>query len=216
MRALAPLSVPWLAALLVMALVSLGDRQLVEDVLLDAAHTTGAEWYVGVITSVCVLAWATAAVSAGWGAWLSNLGGRRGACRFLLSGALLTTYVMADDLLQLHAVLLPRVTNIGKTNLELILALVVVTWVWLHRSEIARTRYIVLLAAGGALGLSLTTDTLGLWSSPRVALLFEDGAKLLGVMAWATYFVLTTRDIATSLFAESRTEIWPQRTTSVR
>jgi hypothetical protein len=78
--------------------------------------------------------------------------------------------------------------------------LIVLAWVFVFRAEILRTRFVVLLAAGGALAFSIAADALGLWSSPRVALLVEDGAKLLGVMAWATYFVVTTHDIARSLF----------------
>jgi hypothetical protein len=196
--------VPWLAALLVMALVSLGDRRLVEDVLLDVADRTGAEWYVGMVTSVCVLGWATAVVSAGWGAWMSDAVGRVGARRFLISGAVLTAYVMADDLLQLHAVVVPRLMGVDKTVVEVVLVLVTSAWLVVNRAEIARTRWMVLLAAAVALATSLATDQLGLWASPRVALLVEDGAKLLGVTAWATYFVVTTRDIGRSLIGEAR------------
>ena len=67
------------------------------------------------------------------------------------------------------------------------------------RDRIGRLDEAAFLAAGVALATSLVTDQLGLWASPRVALLVEDGAKLLGVTAWATYFVVTTRDIASSL-----------------
>ena len=75
-------------------------------------------------------------------------------------------------------------------------------WVVRFWPDIARTRYPVLLASLGANGLSVVVDTLVNPGMGDGAVLYEDGPKFLGVLAWATYFVLTTCDIARSAMAE--------------
>ena len=57
-----------------------------------------------------------------------------------------------------------------------------------------------MLLAGAFLGnaLSILGDTLGQGSISDQAVLFEDGPKFLGILAWATYFIASTYDIARS------------------
>jgi hypothetical protein len=201
LRALAPLVPAWLVAILVLGVISMGNRRFVEDVLLDANDRSGVQWYVGIVTFLDVLCWAAAAVSAAWGAWLAGLDGRRGARRFLGAAVVLTSWVMLDDLFQLHSIVLPRATGVDKYGWEGLIVVATVTWAWCSRREIVRTRVAVLAAALMALATSLWADRFGIWASPRLALLFEDGAKLLGAAAWATYFVVTTRDVTRSVLS---------------
>jgi len=68
-----------------------------------------------------------------------------------------------------------------------------------------RTRWQLLVGAVGALSCSVAIDVIG--SSASGALVAEDSAKFLGILAWALYFVLGTRDIAESLVgAPARSE----------
>ncbi len=202
LRVVIPLIPVWVCGLAIMGAVALGNRHLVDDLLLDANFTAGVHWYVGVVTYLGILSWTTAAVSAAWGAWLCSLGGRTEARRFLVASACLTTYVMADDLLQLHADLIPRVTGLAKQQVELVLMLVVVVWLGRYWRQIVRTRWAVLGLAGLALFTSIVVDALPWYGNPRLELLIEDGAKLLGNLGWATYFVSTARDIGRSVFDE--------------
>lgn len=199
MRVVLPLLPVWAGGLLVMGLVALGNRRLVEELLLDANDRAGVQWYVGVVTSLGVISWCTAAVSAGWGAWVSRLDGRRDASRYLAIGAALTAWVLLDDLLQLHAVVIPGVLGLPKHAVEASLVVAVTGWLVRWRSEVLRTRWVVLVWAGSALVASLAVDALAGWGSPRVQLLVEDGAKLLGALGWATYFVVTVADITRSV-----------------
>ena len=193
-----PLVPVWLGGMVVMGVVALGRPDLVEQLLRDANDVAGVKWYVGMVTYLGVLSWCTAVVSACWGAWLCRIEGRPDAVRFLLSGAAITSYVLADDLLQLHAVFIPHHTGLDKRAAEALLVLVVCGWLVRFWRQIARTRWLVLIGAGAALVMSVVIDATAGWSSPRLQLLAEDGAKLLGTLGWATYFVATTADVIRS------------------
>jgi hypothetical protein len=195
-----PLVPVWLGGMAVMIYVAVRQRDLVDQLLLDANQIAGVEWYVGIVTYLAVLSWCAGSVSALWGAWLARLAGRADDAAYLLSGAVITAYVLADDLLQLHAVFIPQHTPLGKRGAEAVLVAVVVAWLVLFRRQIARTRWLVLIGAGLALVASLVIDATAGWGSPRLQLLAEDGAKLLGALGWATYFVATTADIVRSAF----------------
>jgi hypothetical protein len=199
-----PLVPVWIGGMFVMGFVALGNRHLVDQMLLDANDVAGVKWYVGIVTYLAVLSWCTAAVSALWGAWLSHLAHRRDAGLFLLTGAVITAYVLTDDLLQLHAVFIPHHTGLNKHAAEGLLVVVVVGWLVACRRQIARTRWLVLIGAGLALMASLAIDATAGWGSPRLQLLAEDGAKLLGALGWATYFVATTADTVRSAFQTVR------------
>jgi hypothetical protein len=190
----------WLGGMAVMVYVAVRQRDLVDRLLLDANDVAGVEWYVGIVTYLAVLSWCVGSVSALWGAWLARLAGRPDEVAFLVSGAVITAYVLADDLLQLHAVFIPQHTPLDKHEAEALLVAVVVGWLILFRRQIARTRWLLFVGAGLALLMSLVIDTTVGWSSPRLQLLAEDGAKLLGALGWATYFVSTTADIVRTAF----------------
>jgi hypothetical protein len=57
--------------------------------------------------------------------------------------------------------------------------------------------------------MSIVIDATSGWHFPRMQLLAEDGAKLLGTLGWATYFVATTADFARSVIAQHLHERGP-------
>lgn len=193
-----PLVPVWAAGMAVMVFVAAQREDLASELLLDANQVAGVKWYTGIVTYLAVLSWCTAVVSASWGAWLCWLAGRRQAMAFLFSGAAITAYVMADDLLQLHAEFIPQYTPLGKRAAEALLVGAVGCWLVRYRGQISRTRWVVLIGAGAALVLSVLIDAVGGWGRPRLQLVTEDGAKLLGTLGWATYFVASTADIVRS------------------
>ena len=61
-----------------------------------------------------------------------------------------------------------------------------------------------MLAAGFfMLACSVVIDQLPLGFEAETSLIFEDGAKFLGILAWALYFVLTSIDIMRSVLYEA-------------
>lgn len=194
-----PLAFVWTLGLVTLTLVGVQNTASVEELFLDPAHITGAPWYTGLVSNLGILAWTVACVSAAGGAWVARRAGRPTAVTFLASGALVTAVLGIDDLLQLHAVLLPE-TGMHPLAAKLMVAAPAPWWMWLHRSEIARSRWLLLVAALAGFAVSVGSELL-VSTRGSTRLFVEDGAKLLGVLAWAQYFVWTTRDITASVIA---------------
>ena len=107
------------------------------------------------------------------------------------------TILLLDDLFQFHADLLPATLGVTKAvALGMVLAHGV-AWVLCWRADIARTRWLILASSGVGSLCALAADLFG---NPdrSAALLVEDGAKLLAIVAWAVYFTTTTVDIVAS------------------
>ncbi len=188
---------------MLLAAVGIQRSAPVEDFLLDPASVAGVAWYTGMLSNVGILAWTVAATAAGGGAWLSARLGRSTAAVFLGTGSALTSLLLVDDLLQLHAVLLPSL-GLTKTTAQLLIVAPAPLWAWVNRREILRTRWMLFGAAIAGFALSLLADQWLVAPDPTVMdVMIEDGAKLLGVVAWAQYFVLTTVDIARSATDET-------------
>lgn len=200
LRPLFPLAGLWLVGLTFIAGVVLQRRVPYEQLLLDPNSVNGAAAYTGLVSNLGILGWTTATVTGFFGAWVAAVGGRPGAAGMLWRGALLSTLLLLDDLFQLHIAVGPF--GISKPVVYLAYMAAVLAWLVTQRHEIARTRVELLVAAGGALGLSVMVDQLGLaipGLGEQTVLVLEDAAKFLGVLAWAEYFVLTSGGIVTSI-----------------
>ena len=184
-----------------MVAVYLQDVVPEEDLLLDPTFTGGLPWYTGLVSGIGVLIWTTAACAAAAGAFVSYLGGRRNAARFLAQGAVLALLLTLDDLFLLHGVV-GSMTGIGKPFNLLFVPGAVIVWAIGHHRELSRTSYQLLFAAGAALFCSAASERFpGGDVGPR--LLVEDGFKLLGILAWTTYFVVTAAAIVRSVIADA-------------
>ncbi|NNC79782.1 MAG: hypothetical protein HKN94_06465 [Acidimicrobiales bacterium] len=199
-RMLMPLIAVWgLGALTIAAILatySLDDTQL----LLDPTSVAGLPWYTGLVSNLGVLAWTLGTVAAAGAAHVAHLAGRDAAASFLRQGALLAALLTLDDLFRLHSSALPKLFGVPKLVVLAVYALLGVAWVVVHHREILRTRWVVLVGAVAPIGLSVLFDLLGTGSGNWIVI--EDTAKFLGVLAWASYFVLTARDIASSVIRE--------------
>lgn len=194
-RSIVPLLMVWACGFLILgATLAHGD---VRQLFLDPAYANGGPWWTGLVSQIGVLAWTTAAASAAWASWIARHTGRKQAGAFLFRGAMASVILLLDDLLGVHSMFW-ALGPLGKPfGLTLVLA-PVAAWFWTYRSDIVRTRWLLLVAAFLANGASVLVDTLGGGSISDHAALFEDGPKFLGILAWATYFIATTYDIARS------------------
>jgi hypothetical protein len=196
LRFVVPLVVVWAFGFACLAAVALsGD---VGELLLDPTWIGGAAWYAGVVSQFGAIAWTTAGVAAVFGGWIAKIAGRCDASKFLFVGAFATFALLADDLFGFHAVLLPQ-QGVPKLIAMLIVVAPAGLWVLRFRHDIARTRYQVLIASVLANVVSGVIDQAVRPGRYDFAVLFEDGAKFLGALAWATYFGMTSRDIARSV-----------------
>ena len=181
-----------LVLLAALAVVSI-ERDLPFDVLADdPTAVANLHPLTGVLSSLGVVLWgATAAISLFGGAILRPTSPSAG--RFLLCSGLLTFYLMLDDLFLVHEVLAPRYLGIAQNRCYLLLAAVTAAYVGSFRRVILATEYAAFGAALAFFAVSVVCDAiLAPWLKPRLGpweSLLEDGAKFLGIVAWATYYV---------------------------
>jgi hypothetical protein len=186
----------WLAAGGVLAVVGLQRSVAVEQLFLDRTFVAKVPWYTGLLSDVGVLAWSAAVVASVGGSWVAGQTGRPSAARFLAAGAVATSFLLVDDLLRLHSSVLPEL-GLSKLTAQVVVVAPAALWLAAFVDDIKRTRWLVLAAGLAGLGVSLGADTV-LHANTASGVLIEDGAKLLGILAWAQYLTLTTIDITRS------------------
>ncbi len=197
LRLLAPLLGCWaLAGTLLLAVGTL-DHQQRAGLLLAPVTVGRLPWYTGLIGSLGVLAWAVGATAAMAGSTVAYLGERPTAGRFLNHFGLYSYALGLDDLFELHASLLPAALGMPKPVVLIIVLSGLPLLLGAHRAEVRRTRTVVLGCAGGALGVAIVVDMAASGSSR--ALLIEEGAQFLGVVAWAVWLSLTALDVTVSV-----------------
>jgi hypothetical protein len=212
-RSIVPLFCVWGFGFLVLAASAAQGH--VRELFLDPSYANGGAWWTGLVSQLGILGWTTAVASAAWAAWIARHTGRRAAAQFLYRGALASVVLLVDDLVGVHSMFW-ALGPLGKPfGLTLVLS-PVAAWFWVYRSDIRRTRWVLLAGAFVANALSIVADTLGHGSVSNLSALLEDGPKFLGILAWATYFVASTYDIARSaLRAATRDHAGPSVESSV-
>jgi len=203
LRMIMPLVVLWTIAGLVLLAAGLQTSVPLRLLLLDTSSLGDLPWYAGLLSNIGILAWTVSAASAGGGAWVAAQTDRPSAARFLGVGAIVATILLLDDLLLLHSSFMPRVLGIPKALAMLLIITPALGWLAMFAGEIGRTRWTVLVGALSAFFISVGADQL-LHPTGSTALLFEDGAKFLGVLGWSLYFVLTTHDIVRSTITAAK------------
>lgn len=201
--------ITWLVAGALLAVVGLQNEVPVEDLLLDATVVSGTEWYVGMLTSLTVLGWSVAVMGCAATAYVARLVGRRGAMVAFRSASFVFALLMFDDLFLLHSSVFPRLFNVSKTVVMAAEMAIALLWLVPARTELGRTRWSILFGAAAAFGASIVIDVVG---SPQsgMALLAEDGAKLFGVAALATWAVISSCDVLASMVDQAASAVEPE------
>ncbi len=192
LRVLLPLVTVWGVGFGILAAVGIHGN--VGELLLDPSYLSGGRWYLGVVSQLGILTWAVAVSSSAWSSWIARVTKRRDAELFLRRAAMVTSILLVDDLFGIHSL----IEGPGKLVAEAVIVFPTAGWLIVHRRDIMRTRFQLLAAALLGLGGSVLVDGFFHPNSVEMSGLIEDGAKFLGILAWATYFVMTTKDIAAS------------------
>jgi hypothetical protein len=156
-------------------------------------------FYVGLLSNLGVLVLVVAAASAGLVAYALP---RRHAPhrRALASGCALLALLVVDDLFGLHDHLAPTYVPQGEKLVQLGLGIAALAWIVAFRRLVVESG-LVLLVAGTAVAyaVSSTTDALGTGGH-----LLEDGAKFVGIVSFATFFVtLGVREVRDAIQSAS-------------
>jgi hypothetical protein len=197
-----PASLPTLAqlvfigatAVLVFAAVFVVGRALgvaPGDLTRDITVVAGLHPLAGLLSNLGVLVWCAGSAIALFTALYFRTGPGATTARYLLSGALLSTYLLLDDLFMLHELVAGSSLGLSENAVYLVLGVAVLVHLTLFRRFLLAIGPWPLFIALGLLGCSMFTDMLqehllwmGTWRS-----VLEDGFKWLGIVAWSAQFI---------------------------
>lgn len=152
------------------------------DMLRDPAQVMDAPVYTGVISNLGLVLWGSTATLCVLAASLSRR--LRGYWTY---AAALTLLLFADDWLLLHDEVLPDAFGLPDLLVYAVYGLAVIFYLLRYRAVLLAGEWVLLLAALGWFAVSVGVDQLdGIVEVPGLYL-WEDGAKLLGIVTWLLF-----------------------------
>lgn len=181
---LLPFGMPWLAGA-VSAPVSLLTR--------DPVAVGNLPPWTGLLSTLGLCAWAAAATVALFaGAWVRERGGATAvpAGWFFGAGAL-SVVLLLDDAFLAHEILLPVFVGIPEKAVYAMYGLAALAWFVGGLRFLRGTPWLLLGIAGLGFAASVVIDVVSGDNDPAFTVLLEDGAKWIGIAAWAAYLSAT-------------------------
>lgn len=183
--------VPAALVLAAIAVVSITLQVPMGSITGDVAAIAHIHPLSGFLSSLGILLWCTTASICLFAALLLRNAVASGTFWFLISSASLSTYLLLDDLFQVHESLAPNYLGLSELTIYGCLGLAICTYLVVFRRFLLSTDYAFFLAALGLLGASVAVDVvfepwlgrLGDWEY-----FLEDGSKWLGTVAWCSYY----------------------------
>lgn len=187
------LYVPVAAILLAIALFRLTVGIEVSDFLRDPVQFYEGPAYIGMVSVLGGLIWAsTVAVCLFTHGLLRGRGASGSSARdgqFFLAAGGITALLMFDDVFMLHEVVLPDALGIPETVVFATYGALLLGFLARYRAWILQYDFLILLLALAALGASVAVDITDSLIPYPATYLWEDGAKLFGIVSWAAFFV---------------------------
>ncbi|MGH2561836.1 MAG: hypothetical protein ACRDJH_22465 [Thermomicrobiales bacterium] len=184
---------PVVIAFAVVVAIRIGTGIAIATFTRDPLAFTEIPVYTGVLSTLGVVIWsAAAAVCLLSYAVIRNRAAGGASPHFLLAGGLVTVLLLLDDAFMLHEVVFPEHLGVSQKVVYAAHAAVLLWFLVWFRSTILHTDFLLLALALAGFGFSVGTD-LTARSTPFAGLyVFEDGAKLFGIVSWAAYFVMVS------------------------
>lgn len=192
---------PSLSILAAIAVVSVIYQVRIPHLTRDVASIARIHPLSGILSNVGILLWcATASICLFSALTLRNAKSNK-EYRFLLYSALLSLYLLFDDLFMFHEELASRYFGLNEKVIFSLLGIAVLTYLIAFQRVIRETDYFLLLVALGFLGSSVLIDSvlgrvtrgLGDWE-----FFLEDGAKWLGIVSWCSYYLFSSYQLLAS------------------
>ncbi|ABY36903.1 MAG TPA: hypothetical protein DEF43_12905 [Chloroflexus aurantiacus] len=162
--------------------------------LRDVYIVVGAEPYAGLMSNIGLLGWCVAATV--WSITVYLLHPHRADPRYglAISAGVITAILLIDDGWMLHEYLLPQLTGLSEKVFLAGYALLAITFAGYALPRMLQTDYLLAGIAAGCLAASYLIDIV-LPFTPRHTL-YEDVAKLSGIIFWAAYALSVFREVA--------------------
>ncbi len=149
----------------------------------------------GILSNFGILLWCAAASVCFFSSALVDKADHR-TFSFLLSSALLSTYLLLDDAFLIHEQLAPKYLGIDEKMVFSFILIAVISYLAVFYRIIQNTEYPRLIIALLFLSLSVAIDLLfesWLWKKiGHWEFLLEDGTKWIGISFWCSYYVNTS------------------------
>lgn len=189
----------------------------------DTNAITDMPFYTGILSSIGILLWGATATVCFFTAFIIWDSKDTYYAYFIVASGLFISFLLLDDLLLIHDVVLPDYLNISGKFVFIFYVLFSLIYMWLFRHIIIQTDYVLVLIAGAFFALSIMLDiiadtpnlTQGIASNlselshshyiyKNIKYLLEDGAKLFGILSLFLYFArLCQRQISAHLAPKS-------------
>ncbi|MDQ3444132.1 MAG: hypothetical protein M3490_11045 [Chloroflexota bacterium] len=187
---------PVALALLIVVIVRIRTGIAIADFTVDPLIVVGgAPVYTGILSTIGGLIWA-GTVAICFFSW--NLVRTRPQsapqASFLLAAALVTLFLLVDDVFLGHEILYPQYLGLHEVVVYAIYGIVVAGFLVAFRTTILQTDFLLLAISLAGFGLSIGFDIIAELETLSITGMFllEDGSKIFGLVSWAAYFMLTS------------------------
>jgi hypothetical protein len=174
----------------------------------DVVAIAGIHPLSGILSNLGILLWCVTASVCLFVVVTIRRKAPRSHFHFLLTSALLSGWLLFDDLFLFHEILAKRYLGFSEAIVLFVLEMLIVTYLLVFKNTILKTNYYILIVALVFLGASALADAiLGRWLRRlgHWQFLFEDGMKWMGISFWCSYYVTT----AHHFLCETRQEVNP-------
>ncbi|MGH6943951.1 MAG: hypothetical protein ACREH6_07010, partial [Geminicoccaceae bacterium] len=160
--------------------------------------------HYGFVSNLGVLLWcAAASVCLFVAVLLVSLGSSRREIAFMIYAGSLTLLLMLDDLLLGHEVIYRFLFSMTEKHVLAVYMIATLAYLALFWRLILRVDFEILVIGLGMFGLSALMDS-DQAHPDRLGLVMEDGAKFLGITAWAAFHLRAAWQLAKWTSDESR------------
>lgn len=181
------------ALIFVVVLDELGEIEI-EQTVRDVSEIADIHPFAGILSSLGILLWSVPTTICLFVA--TNVGKKlsKEDFMFLVSSALLSGWLLFDDLFLFHEELASRYLGLGEKVVILALGITVLLYLFAFKEVILKTKYLLLIVSLSCFAASILVDTLfrewlfvfGVWRY-----FIEDSFKWLGIAFWCRYHIST-------------------------
>ena len=186
------LGLAWLILIIIVAVFAISGVSMMH-LSCDVLQHLGQPVYLGLLSNVGILAWCVAGCICLFSACLIKTNAKNDATGgFLVWLGILSLLLMADDLLMIHEVLLPKYLHLSDISLYgIYFVYVSIFFLKYWKFILQRTDYGFMALAFFLLGSSVAIDIDVFPGGIDV----EDSFKLLGIITYAQYCIMSSADL---------------------